>query len=294
MSGAGQDYLRPGQFYGDVLDRRATAGFALSELRHATGRRLPRHTHELAYFCLLLGGDYTEQLGGRRVTYRPLSVMFHPPATTHRDEVGRRGGRFFNVEIEPALVGRLRECGARVPEAFADARGGELAWLAARLYREYRAGDASSPLAAEGLVLEMLAEAARPDSREEKRPPAWLARAVELLEAEFRRPLTIAEVAARVGVHPFHLSRVFRRFRRETVGECVERLRVAHACRLLSETETTLARVALEAGFSDQSHLTRVVRRATGTTPARLRSALRSSEPTGRRDGDTEKGQDGC
>ncbi|HEX5707211.1 MAG TPA: AraC family transcriptional regulator [Pyrinomonadaceae bacterium] len=276
MSEATRNYLMPGQFYGDVLERRRSAGFALSELRHATGRRLPRHTHELAYFCLLLGGDYSEQLGRQRVTYHPFTVMFHPPSTTHRDEVGSRGGRFFNVEIEPGLVERLRECGARVPEAFADVRGGELSWLAARLYREYRARDAASPLAVEGLVLEMLAEAARPRVSVEKRPPAWLARAVELLEAEFRSSLTVADIASRVGVHPFHLSKVFRQFRRETVGDYVQRLRVQHACRLLSETETPLASVALEAGFSDQSHLTRVFRRLTGMTPGRLRSALNS------------------
>jgi AraC family transcriptional regulator len=293
MSDTTRGYLRPGQFYGDVLERRRSAGFALSELRHTEGRRLPRHTHELAYFCLLLGGDYAEQLGRRRINYRPLSVMFHPPATTHRDEVGSRGGRFFNVEIEPALFERFSESGARTPEPWADARGGELAWLAARLYREYRARDSASMLAAEGLVLEMLAETARPRVPQEKRPPAWLARAAELLEAEFRRPLTVSEVAARVGVHPFHLSKVFRRFRRETVGDYVRRLRVTHACRLLSETGSTLAEVALEAGFSDQSHLTRVVRRATGMTPGRLRSALNPAFAE-RRGGDTEKKQEGC
>jgi AraC family transcriptional regulator len=81
-------------------------------------------------------------------------------------------------------------------------------------------------------------------------------------------------VAARVGVHPFHLSKVFRRFRRQTMGDYVQRLRVQYACRLLTSGETSLAEVALAAGFADQSHFTRVCRRLTGTTPGALRDTL--------------------
>lgn len=267
-------HLRPGEFYGDVLDRRRCGDFVLSELRHGEGRLLPAHTHELAYFCLLLGGAYREQVGRRVFEYEPFTVMFHPPGLRHRDEVGTPGGRFFNIEIQGGWLERLRECGASVPGPVRDARGGELVWLAARLHREYRAGDASSPLDTEGLVLEMLARAARTAGAEERRPPAWLASAVELLRAEFRESLTVADVAARVGVHPFHLSKVFRRFRRQTIGDYVQRLRVRHAAALLSAGEMSLAEVSMAAGFSDQSHFTRVCRRVTGTTPGALRGAL--------------------
>ena len=38
--------------------------------------------------------------------------------------------------------------------------------------------------------------------------------------------------------------------------------------------ERDLARMAADLGFADQSHLCRVVRAETGTTPAALRAAL--------------------
>jgi AraC family transcriptional regulator len=267
-------HLGQGEFYGDVLDKRRGDGFILSELRHGERRRLPAHTHELAYFCLLLGGAYREQVGRRVYEYEPFTVMFHPPGLRHRDEVGASGGRFFNVEIQGGWLERLRECGASVPGPVRDARGGELVWLAARLYREYRDNDAPTRLDAEGLVLEMLARAALPEGTEERRPPAWLGTAVELLRAEFRESLTVADVAARVGVHPFHLSKVFRRFRRQSVGDYVQRLRVRHAAGLLAAGGMSLAEVALASGFSDQSHFTRVCHRVTGATPGALRGAL--------------------
>jgi len=83
--------LEPGQFYGEILRKRQESGLILSELRHDSARKLPSHSHELAYFCLLLNGDYWEQFGRRRITYKPLTVMFHPPGTTHIDEIGPHG-----------------------------------------------------------------------------------------------------------------------------------------------------------------------------------------------------------
>lgn len=44
----------------------------------------------------------------------------------------------------------------------------------------------------------------------------------------------------------------------------------------------SMADLAVERGFADQAHATREVRRVTGTTPARLRDALRRD-----RDGDS-------
>jgi AraC family transcriptional regulator len=43
---------------------------------------------------------------------------------------------------------------------------------------------------------------------------------------------------------------------------------------LMPRTRQPLASIALEAGFTDQFHLTRVFRRETGMTPGRFRAAL--------------------
>jgi AraC family transcriptional regulator len=263
-------HLGGGQFFGDVLRKLRCSGLVLSELRHRTGRKLPRHSHDLAYFCLLLGGNYSESLGRKTLTYRPLTVVFHPPGMTHRDEVGGGGGHFFSVELEPRWLQSLGEYSA-APAAVTEARGDDLSWLATRLYREFRDPDASSPLALEGLVMAMLTDVARAARRRETRAPEWLARAVEMLHDEGRQSLTVARVALEVGVHPFHLSRVFKQFHGQTVGEYQNALRIRRACRELADAGTRLADVALRAGFSDQSHFTRAFKRATGMTPGAFR-----------------------
>jgi AraC family transcriptional regulator len=48
-------------------------------------------------------------------------------------------------------------------------------------------------------------------------------------------------------------------------------LRIEWATARLRDSRSSLSEIALSAGFADQSHFTRVFRRATGLTPARFR-----------------------
>jgi AraC family transcriptional regulator len=266
-------YLEPGSYYGDVVARRDCGGVLLSELRHDSARRLPSHSHESAFFSLLLDGSYRERFGNRQFDYKRSTVLFHRPDFSHRDEIGAGGGHFFMVEVPPQLLRRLQECSA-VPDVVVGGRGSEISLLAIRLYHEYAAPGVASELTVEGLMMEMLGQVARDGSATEKQRPHWLDRAVEMLHTEFDRNLTVAEIANAVGVHPFHLSRVFRRFYRQSIGEYTYRLRVEFACRELSKREPRLADIAFRGGFADQSHFCRVFKRVTGVTPGAFRSSI--------------------
>ena len=276
-----QPPLSPGQFFGEVLNKRKRSGLILSEFEHKRARKLPRHSHELAFFNLLLDGDYKESFGKGTAVLQPLTTIFHPSGVTHHDEIGPHGIRIFSVEIEDHWIDRIREYGV-VPESSVSPPGSELGWLATRLYREYRAHQCCSPIAIEGLVLEMLALVARSKIRVERQAPVWLGRAVDLLKAGFHQRITINQVAVEVGVHPVHLSKVFRQFHQQTIGDYLHQLRVELACRMLADDEFQLAAIANAAGFADQSHFTRVFKGLTGMTPGTFRAQF-AKKSTGHR-----------
>jgi AraC family transcriptional regulator len=149
--------------------------------------------------------------------------------------------------------------------------------LAARLYREFRNWDDLSPLAIEGLALELVVEVCRnyrtrPHGRT---PPPWLRRVEELLRAHFTETLTLDDIAQAIDVHPAHLARVFRQHRHCTVGHYVRGLRIEWACRALSASDLPLSQVALATGYSDQSHFSTAFKRHTGITPAEYRKVFR-------------------
>jgi AraC family transcriptional regulator len=81
----------------------------------------------------------------------------------------------------------------------------------------------------------------------------------------------MTDIARHVGVHPVHLSRTFARTFRRTMTARVQDVRVEGACRDLLLTNHRLADIAAANGFSDQSHLTRALRKAIGLTPTALR-----------------------
>ena len=260
--------LEPGHFYGTNRREQHVHGLILSDTHYRASQRVPPHVHQRAYFGFLLGGGYVEQLGRRAVTFEPLSVAFHPPREARSGAISERGARLFHVELPDAWMNRLREVGG-VPDAALDHHGGPVCALARTLYREFHHPDAASPLVIEGVVLEMLGSLLR-------RPPAdpapgWLARAREMLRDEAADAPSLTAVAAEVGVAPVRLARAFRRLYAESPGDFVRRERIRRACDRLAVPETSIAEIACELGFADQSHFTRVFRRIVGVTPAAWR-----------------------
>jgi AraC family transcriptional regulator len=264
--------LAPGCFYGNALKSHLVAGFSLIETTYAPNLRIPTHAHECAYLCFVVRGTYTETYGGRTRTCKPSTLILHPPGEMHSDRFDNGGGRCFNVQVEPLVLERVREH-TRILDSPAEFHRASLAHLAMKLYREFGAIDETSALVVEGLALEILGEASRRSLKSSnRRPPRWLGQVREILHANFSTNLTLATIAASVGVHPVHLARAFRQRFRLTVGEYVRQLRIEFACRELCQTEKPLVDIGSEAGFCSQSHFSTVFKRHTGLSPGEYRA----------------------
>lgn len=150
-----------------------------------------------------------------------------------------------------------------------------LVGLALRVARESVSPDRSSPLTAEALCLELLARTNWSFDREPPSSPGWLRRARELLHDRSGDDLSLAEIAAAVGVHPVHLTRTFRRYFRCTPGEYLRGRRLEKAASLLAESAAPLSEVALASGFADQSHFAKSFKRAFSVTPSAYRRSYR-------------------
>jgi AraC family transcriptional regulator len=259
---------------GARLAQMNAGGFVLTETSHPSGQRLDWHRHERANLVVVLQGAFMEVCAGRTFECNPHSVLLKPPGELHADVFGARLTRCLIIEIEPRRWPALEGMPCAL-ERVEQMRGGTLHRLALRIAGELRSPDAASPLAIEGLVLEMLASALRLKAGKTEATPRWLDEARQYAGANFRKQLGLADVAQAVGVHPFHLARQFRRYCRCTVGEFIRRLRIDFACQQLATTGTPLVEIALAAGFSHQPHFCRVFKRQTGMTPTAYRDLSR-------------------
>ncbi|PKP94574.1 MAG: hypothetical protein CVT77_01670 [Alphaproteobacteria bacterium HGW-Alphaproteobacteria-16] len=108
-----------------------------------------------------------------------------------------------------------------------------------------------------------------------KLTPWQLRRAQELMFEQLTGTLKVVEIAQGLGMSTMHFTKAFK----HTVGIPPYgwhlRQRIARSASLLHDDALTLAEIAAECGFSDQSHYTKAFRRALGITPGKWRRTLK-------------------
>lgn len=231
-----------------------------------------------------LQGDATETIGGRRkrpaeavdrVTVIPafsrpawpsarreplLQFGIAPGVLTKvaRDEHGL-GYEELALEgssdrTDDAVMGLAQAALANSCEAFASSRryrDGLFSMLLSHLVRRY--GVARAP------------ESEAPWNEEQ------LQRFTRVVETRIDAPLSLGSLADELGLDRFALIRACKATLGVTPYQYVLSRRVERALQLLTDGHLSIAEVALASGFSSQSHLTDVLRRRMGTTPAHFR-----------------------
>lgn len=103
-----------------------------------------------------------------------------------------------------------------------------------------------------------------------------LRRATAFMRAQLARPITMAEIADIAGLSSSRLHAVFKEQFSTTPHAYLMDLRMKAAVELLSTTDLPIADVAARTGYTDQSALTRALRRARNQTPGALRRVFKN------------------
>lgn len=262
-------------FFVETLEKHQVAGLVLSDCAYPAELKTPRHTHQNAFFGFVLRGAYSETYKNRSLIFEPSSLAFHPPGELqHETQFYKTGVHIFRIEIEPVWFERVSRLSASFASP-ANFRGVEVSRLGFKIYQEFRQMDSVSPFAIEGLMLEILAEVSRhADGYSARKSPTWLLPVREFLHAHFQESLSLTDIAGIVNIHPVYLARAFRRRFHCTIGDYVRKLRIEFACRELVSSNTSLAEIALAAGFCAQSHFNEMFKREIGLTPRQYRNMV--------------------
>lgn len=94
-----------------------------------------------------------------------------------------------------------------------------------------------------------------------------LAEVFDLIERRFAEPLSLRDVADRIGITPGYLTTLVRRRTGRTVGDWIAERRMVQARQLLTGTDLPVNEIARRVGMPDPGYFARVFRQSNGVTP---------------------------
>ena len=235
-------------------------------------------------------GVFEWRMAGERHLADPGTATFFNPEESYRVRhpvPGGDAGSVFRLtpagtralveEFDPAAADRMT---VRFPVTRAPLDG--RSYLLHRLAMQAAADPLAGAVEVEERSVEFLRAAVRQAyggrcRRMPARRAAEYARRVsEVVAARYREPLTLAGIAAEVGVSTFHLSRLVTAATEVPIHRMILRRRLREALELLLETSEGISRIALAVGFASHSHLTDAFRREYGVPPRAVRAGLRA------------------
>jgi len=197
-------------------------------------------------------------LGSRDVACTTLQLTFDPDYTSGqvkqwRAAPGTRPQEL--VRLNYYTHAHINGTADRIVQTLND-----LAFLAGR-----RGAEASLLRA---LIRMVRQEMAVPPSKEGKARSTWQA-LCDYAREHFHEPINRDSVARAFGLHPNHVSRLFRQQGGQRFSAYLTGLRMEHAAALQQRRHLTVKELAAHCGFRDERYFIRVFRRHHGTTPGR-------------------------
>jgi len=248
---------------------------------HFVEHQFERHSHEGWSIGVTFAGMQTFRCRGTTSTSTQGNVIVFRPDEAHDGHAGdAQGFRYAMLYLDDAVVqGWLAESAARGARSFDGALLHDPYCAAALARAAAAAVQPAESLRAETLLREAVLDlferhAQRPRAAwKERSAPGWLQSVRDYLRAHYAEDVRVYDLARIARVSRVHVTRAYTQAYGVPPHVHLNTLRLRAALRLLAEGRP-IAEVALEAGFSDQSHFTRRFKGSFGMAPARwLRQA---------------------
>lgn len=254
---------------GEVLDRKKIGSFVFVNHHYPKLAERASHSHPWLHLTIVRQGSYCRKLGRRTDNYQAGSLTFLQTNDSHTDSYAP-GSKCLHVVIPSEVEERL-VCDFAVPGPARQIPPSLSARFSIALQSEFKRADSGSPLIVEALLSDLLSRHLHIIRDRCSARPRWLGSLLDYLDDTFGQDWSLQNMAAEMGVHPVYLCRTFSEHFDCTLGEYIRKQRVLRAWQLLAIGDSTLAEIASQAGFADQSHFTRAFKNHFGITPGEWR-----------------------
>ncbi|RVU30999.1 AraC family transcriptional regulator [Neptunomonas marina] len=256
----------------------ANSNLILSEGTYANFTFKP-HYHLDYHIGMVVKGVQRQQFRGRSVLLGPGRISIMPPGEVHDGSAYQQDAyQMRTFRIAPTLLDsylcELQGCENEISFAGAMLEHPQLAGRLDQLFaalQHTRQTTLSSETAWFNLFEPLFAElkAVKPATVSGGLSQTQMRSIREFCEANLASKISLTQLASLCGLSRFQLLRRFERTVGLTPHNWLTLLRLERACLLLKRATLTLAQVAIEVGFYDQSHFVRTFRQYYGIAPSK-------------------------
>lgn len=257
-----------------------TPGLVLGQAR-LSEFQFDRHYHEDYHIGLVTQGVQRQHVRGKSILLGPGSLALMPPGEIHDGAGVSDYGAAYTLKtfrLSPALMRGFIEdvSGAAADERFLGTliEDAALAYRFMALHSAWMSGAQDEPLAQQSQSLALMGALfartgeVRPQVVKGGLAPQHRRAVRDYCHAHLCEKIGLDDLASLCGLSRFQFLRRFTQAVGLTPHAWLVRLRLEHACAALATARVSVAQVAADVGFYDQSHFNRAFRMAYGAPPS--------------------------
>jgi AraC family transcriptional regulator len=234
------------------------------------GLHMAPHTDKLSRISIILDGELRESTKQGSINATRNCVVIKPNHVVHENTFGASPLRLLSISFnDPSLLAQYFDEWQWINHPAMGVLGVRL-WTQMQWVKND--GDLMKLFSAFFATLSSLAQ------EQDTHRTAWPDQLKELLETNLDEPQAIQALSEQLSLHRVSMARGFKRRYSLSPVQFRKYTRVMTALQELALTQKSLAAIAYDAGFADQSHLTRALKSLAGCTPGEFRRLMKGNE----------------
>ena len=254
----------------------------ISSRHHIKGPVVQSHWHDYFEFEIVTGGTYRHTISGKTHTVTRGCAWIVTHLDYHSVDC-TEDSSLINISFtSDAVSEKIADIITGTPGGFLCEFDEEETELIIALCRaaqtEY---EAKTPLWKEALtglienvIIRTIRKSGEKSSSGKETPPRLLQAVISHINKNFRSDVSIAATSKKFAISPGRLGLIFSRSFDMSYNEYVNRVRLRHACNLLSSTDLTAKQIAFDCGYSSVEYFFYVFKKELKTTPGEYRKCI--------------------
>lgn len=253
--------LEKGDYSGKVEKIDFFDGITISVTSYikSSSSRSENHHHQNAHLSLVLTGQHLEKREKSEYERKPGDVLFCRAGESHHFLTGKESSN-INIELDTGFLKENFIDGKAIEDSLGEIDA-KLKIL--KIFHELFEQDGEQETSIKMLLLGLFHNY----NGGSRFKPKWIESLDYMLKDNWNETLTLKNLSDVLGVHPVTISKYFSKYFNCSFGEYRRKIKISKSLEMIKNSSMSLAEIAYQSGFSDQSHYIRSFKSYTGFTP---------------------------